>query len=819
VARTTMPANTSTSSATHRTYSFGEFTLDLDRGALLKAGADIKLRPKSFEMLSYLVERHGLLVAKNELLDALWGRTVVSEDAVNQCVTDIRRALRDRSQKTIRTVPKRGYIFDLPVEAHGGPGTGSDTPSRRKIALSWPGWALAAALGLMLGVAAVWWGFENRRVTDRRVLWATQQLLEIDRLQDRGEFGSAFALASEVEPLLAEDAISDEVWDSFSWSSDIETDPTGAPVYRQSVDAAPDEWEDLGITPLTTVRFAQGAGYRLRLELRGHRTVELLQTAIRGIPFIGLDPVKPIRLDPVDALPEEMVRIPGFTRDQVDYADYFMDRFEVTNRDYDQFVAAGGYEMPEYWTHDFEREGKAITWDEAVNHFVDRTGRPGPSTWSGGAYPTGQGDYPVSGVSWYEAAAYARFVNKELPTSIHHRNARRFYRSDSWLIAPRSNLGGDGPRPVGENRAMTTMGVYDLAGNVREWCWNEAGKDARVTIGGAWTDAPFHVGWIIPRSPWDRDSTHGFRLVRSFDDDEKLATLRGPREPRDRRDYRKEEPASDPELMIYRRLYAYDSLPLNAEVVAADEFEHWTREQVAFDLPYGERGGALLYIPNNVDPPFEAVIFWGGSGILSKQSVDEESLGHVSFLVRSGRAVARPIFKGAYERDDPDFGTTHASLRAQSEGTKFRDYQIKWVQDLSRTIDYLETREDFKTDTLGYYGHSWGGAAAPIVLAVEERIDAAVLNVGGLNDRNRFLPEADPLNYLTGVRSPVLMLNGEYDIVFPLETSQIPMFELLGTDPKHKKHYVTPSSHVVPHDVLIRETLDWFDRYLDGARD
>ncbi len=97
-----MPANTSTSSATHRTYSFGEFTLDLDRGALLKAGADIKLRPKSFEMLSYLVERHGLLVAKNELLDALWGRTVVSEDAVNQCVTDIRRALRDQSQKTIR---------------------------------------------------------------------------------------------------------------------------------------------------------------------------------------------------------------------------------------------------------------------------------------------------------------------------------------------------------------------------------------------------------------------------------------------------------------------------------------------------------------------------------------------------------------------------------------------------------------------------------------------------------------------------------------------------------------------------------------------
>ena len=66
----------STSSAAHRTYTFDEFTLDLDRGALLRAGTDIKLRPKSFEVLSYLVERQGLLVTKDELLDAIWGQTV-----------------------------------------------------------------------------------------------------------------------------------------------------------------------------------------------------------------------------------------------------------------------------------------------------------------------------------------------------------------------------------------------------------------------------------------------------------------------------------------------------------------------------------------------------------------------------------------------------------------------------------------------------------------------------------------------------------------------------------------------------------------------
>lgn len=89
-----------------------------------------------------------------------------------------------------------------------------------------------------------------------------------------------------------------------------------------------------------------------------------------------------------------------------------------------------------------------------------------------------------------------------------------------------------------------------------------------------------------------------------------------------------------------------------------------------------------------------------------------------------------------------------------------------------------------------------------------------MLNVGGLDTRFRYLPEIDPLNFVTRVETPVLMINGEHDIVFPYETSQRPLFELLGTDPEHKKHYVTPAAHLVPRDEVIRETLDWLDRYL-----
>jgi eukaryotic-like serine/threonine-protein kinase len=194
-----------------------------------------------------------------------------------------------------------------------------------------------------------------------------------------------------------------------------------------------------------------------------------------------------------------MVRIPGFTYNSIDYADFYMDRYEVTNRAFKEFVDAGGYRDPEYWLHPFVRGGEELGFDEAMALFVDQTGRPGPSTWRLGTFPEGQEDYPVGGVSWYEAAAYARWVGKELPTTLQWDQGRLYYRENSHVIEPRSNLGSAGPRPVGQGDAMTTLGVYDMVGNVREWCYNEAGEGERATRGAAWPDAPFHVGWVIPK--------------------------------------------------------------------------------------------------------------------------------------------------------------------------------------------------------------------------------------------------------------------------------------------------------------------------------
>jgi len=103
----------------HQIYSFAEFTLDLTRGCLLRETEEIKLRPKSFEVLKYLAENGGRLVTKDELIEAVWTDTAVTDDSLVQCLKDIRRALDDNGQAFIKTVPRRGYIFEKEVSENG----------------------------------------------------------------------------------------------------------------------------------------------------------------------------------------------------------------------------------------------------------------------------------------------------------------------------------------------------------------------------------------------------------------------------------------------------------------------------------------------------------------------------------------------------------------------------------------------------------------------------------------------------------------------------------------------------------------------------
>ena len=102
----------------HQTLSFGDYTLDLARGCLLRGEEQVKLRPKSFEVLRHLIENSQPLVSKAELMQAVWPDSFVTDDSLVQCLIEVRRALGDDSQRYIKTAPRRGYIFEAEVTNH-----------------------------------------------------------------------------------------------------------------------------------------------------------------------------------------------------------------------------------------------------------------------------------------------------------------------------------------------------------------------------------------------------------------------------------------------------------------------------------------------------------------------------------------------------------------------------------------------------------------------------------------------------------------------------------------------------------------------------
>lgn len=99
-----------------RAYSFGPFRLDADHAAFSRNGAALSLRPKSFDVLHYLVRHPQRLISREELLRAAWPGLVVTDDSLTQCLIEIRKVLDDREKRIVRTVPRRGYVLDVPVQ-------------------------------------------------------------------------------------------------------------------------------------------------------------------------------------------------------------------------------------------------------------------------------------------------------------------------------------------------------------------------------------------------------------------------------------------------------------------------------------------------------------------------------------------------------------------------------------------------------------------------------------------------------------------------------------------------------------------------------
>jgi len=677
--------------------------------------------------------------------------------------------------------------------------------------------APAVSLVLAISLVAVW--FFNRQANIR---WARQEALpEVERLIEENwrDFTEPYRLAEEAEKYIPRDPKLAELFSKCSLNINIKTEPPGADIYVKEYKAPDSEWEYLGVSPIENVRLPFGF-LRFKMEKEGYETV-MAASSTWGIdrkrknPFVPIDLVRV--LDEKGNIPEGMVRVPGAETELGKLDDFYIDKYEVTNKQYKEFMDRGGYRNKEYWKHEFIKDGRVLTWEEAMAEFLDQTDRPGPATWQAGDYPEGQDDYPVSGVSWYEAAAYAEFSGKTLPTGHHWGIARGEYTpmiqvfqlGGYAIFAPFSNFQGRGPTPVGSNQGMTAYGAYDMPGNVREWCWNEI-EQGRLVRGGAWNDNTYMFREMSQASPFDRSSKNGFRCA-LYPDPEKIPeSAFSLLEPGETIDFYKEKPVSDPIFEVYKEQVSYDKTDLDARVESRDESsEYWIQEKITFDAAYGgERVIAVFFLPKNTAPPYQTIIYFPGEQAITRNSskdivTDLEFNVFLSFILKNGRAVLYPVYKETMERRVDTF-------------PPYRTSQIQWVKDYKRCIDYLETREDIDCDKLAYYGMSWGGCLGPIITAVEDRLKASVLLAGGLEWTKN--PAANPINYVTRVKIPTLMINGKYDTAFVYETSIKPLFDLLGTPDEHKELKLYETDHIPPRNEFIKETLAWLDRYLGPVK-
>ncbi len=666
--------------------------------------------------------------------------------------------------------------------------------------------ALSALVALLLTIAAGAWFFH--RSSKRQ--WAREEAIpQITRLIAERKPLAAFGVLQEAQKYLRSDPELEQISAKNNDHVDITSSPSGATVEIQDYSTPDAPWRRVGETPLKAVRLPKGY-FRWKVSKPG--VGELME----GLPTRkSMD----FALGALQSSPNGMVPVPGqnFVA-SIDFIGfigpyklppYYIDRLEVTNRDYQKYVDSGGYEKKEYWTEKFIRDGHELSRAEAMAEFRDTTDRPGPAGWVAGHYAEGQADLPVSGVSWYEASAYAAFVGKSLPIVAQWYSAAP---SDvARYVVPASNITTNALAPVGAYKAVGPFGTYDMAGNVREWVANADNSDHRFILGGSWKSPAYLYFDPEALSPFDRSDANGFRCVKNTAPLPEAAVT--PIKRVAARDFSKYKPVSDEVFRAYQLLYAYPNAPIHeTDDGLVNETADWREEKVTIDTGYrGERMAMYLFLPKNVRRPYQTVLFFPSARVdFIADNNGGMALGDMRFfdyIVQSGRAVVYPIYQDTYERR-VQYSLPKGSQKIQLTTDRYKD--------AARSLDYLATRPDIGSGRLAYLGVSMGSAEGVIYATLlQDRLKTAVFLDGGY-----FLDPppsgGDQADFAPRMKKPVLMVNGRYDYTFSLELSQIPMFRMLGTPEKDKEHIVLET----PHDVteqrpqLVKAVLGWLDRYL-----
>ena len=261
----------------------------------------------------------------------------------------------------------------------------------------------------------------------------------------------------------------------------------------------------------------------------------------------------------------------------------------------------------------------------------------------------------------------------------------------------------------------------------------------------------------------DRSSGNGFRVARMLDEGPSHAESFLPVFV-EARDFRASPKISDDVFGIYRAEFdnckPLRSVLSRAKVPSAGSVVVERVELADIDEA-AERYSRCTFFMTRFSRRTSRWSFSQALGPHDEHVGDAEKQGcRLDYLYANGYALIHPIYTSTYEKED--------ELKSDyPEVTEFyTDHVLAWGKEYKKTLDYVFSRDDLLSDAVSYYGVSWGGFMANILLAIDDRIEAAVLNVAGLCFQASE-PEVEAHNFTQRVTCPVLMLNGKYDVFSP----------------------------------------------------
>ena len=611
--------------------------------------------------------------------------------------------------------------------------------------------------------------------------------------------------------------------DDISALAEIKTQQDGVSISWRAY-ASNDEWRLIGRSPIQPLRLPRGI-LQFKLEKEGYETSYFSSSnpslKLYNSPVEFGWSLEPINIQPQGSIPPGMTYIqggnfiPALTGAGVDPVylhPFYIDKFEVTNKDFKGFMDAGGYSNSQYWVEmDFIKDGVSISFEQAQEIMIDSTGMTGPAGWEVGTYLQGTENKPVTGISWYEALAYARYKGNILPPMYHW--AKAAFPPDEIIspISPKllktSNFSREKIEDIGQGEGA--YGTFDMAGNAKEWVWNIFGGRG-LTLGGAFDEPTYLASQTSPQPRMDRSLKNGFRTARLINPRD-LNPFGDPIETQAPKDLSFYKPMSDEVFKVYSRSFEVDSSKPKSKVIYVDDSHPiWIKERISIEVGYNqEMMDMLIFKPKNSFGPSSPVVIHPGSNYYSTPpEIDDINPGEFSldFLIKSGKTLVWPAWKGSLNR----------MPATRSGGDRMRDFRnlyIAWVGDTNKTLDYLETRNDIDTDNIFYLGMSYGALFNTHTLLFENRYKGAILYVGGVFPT--YPPLVDGINHMPRIDTPFLMLNGEQDYLVP-KSAAMYFYQSTGTPEKDKKIVFYDSGHwPLPRNQMIKETLDFIKKYSD----